>query len=322
MRRPPTPNRCLPGLCWSRRILRWYALCPLEATRIRLVSEPTYANGLIGGFSRCWRMRVLVLSTWFRTYLVQAVSPLCNSGPTCLTQKGFPTPHSSTSCWIPPMSPLAYVGSETRRIREPPKRQSAISAKILRDQQRPGRQRFGCWSRLISEDVDRCCLKSSYPPNLECALEEIPSSSGTKTGQESTKNLLATVCRKPQWDLCYMFSGRVVFWSDAAEALAGRERAKISGIAREEGPLTHQRVEAPWVTATSRWHQTRRIGSRVGTAELFGVFATTFWTTASTFVEPVEVDRRCHLIMYVWWVRREKEKEKAYWLIEWEMGRR
>jgi solute carrier family 25 phosphate transporter 3 len=28
------------------------ALCPLEATRIRLVSDPTYANGLIGGFSK------------------------------------------------------------------------------------------------------------------------------------------------------------------------------------------------------------------------------------------------------------------------------
>jgi len=28
------------------------ALCPLEATRIRLVSEPTFANGLIGGFSK------------------------------------------------------------------------------------------------------------------------------------------------------------------------------------------------------------------------------------------------------------------------------
>jgi solute carrier family 25 phosphate transporter 3 len=28
------------------------ALCPLEATRIRLVSEPTYANGLIGGFGK------------------------------------------------------------------------------------------------------------------------------------------------------------------------------------------------------------------------------------------------------------------------------
>lgn len=28
------------------------ALCPLEATRIRLVSEPTYANGLIGGFAK------------------------------------------------------------------------------------------------------------------------------------------------------------------------------------------------------------------------------------------------------------------------------
>jgi solute carrier family 25 phosphate transporter 3 len=28
------------------------ALCPLEATRIRLVSEPTYASGLIGGFSK------------------------------------------------------------------------------------------------------------------------------------------------------------------------------------------------------------------------------------------------------------------------------
>ncbi|KAK3997185.1 mitochondrial carrier domain-containing protein [Cladorrhinum sp. PSN332] len=28
------------------------ALCPLEATRIRLVSQPTYASGLIGGFSK------------------------------------------------------------------------------------------------------------------------------------------------------------------------------------------------------------------------------------------------------------------------------
>ncbi|KAL1921721.1 uncharacterized protein VTP21DRAFT_10363 [Calcarisporiella thermophila] len=28
------------------------ALCPLEATRIRLVSQPTFANGLLGGFTR------------------------------------------------------------------------------------------------------------------------------------------------------------------------------------------------------------------------------------------------------------------------------
>lgn len=28
------------------------ALCPLEATRIRLVSQPTFATGLLGGFSR------------------------------------------------------------------------------------------------------------------------------------------------------------------------------------------------------------------------------------------------------------------------------
>ncbi len=31
------------------------ALCPLEATRIRLVAEPTYANGLIGGFSKIFK---------------------------------------------------------------------------------------------------------------------------------------------------------------------------------------------------------------------------------------------------------------------------
>jgi len=31
------------------------ALCPLEATRIRLVSQPTFANGLIGGFTRILR---------------------------------------------------------------------------------------------------------------------------------------------------------------------------------------------------------------------------------------------------------------------------
>jgi solute carrier family 25 phosphate transporter 3 len=28
------------------------ALCPLEATRIRLVSDPKFANGLLGGFSK------------------------------------------------------------------------------------------------------------------------------------------------------------------------------------------------------------------------------------------------------------------------------
>ena len=28
------------------------ALCPLEATRIRLVSEPTFANGLVSGFTK------------------------------------------------------------------------------------------------------------------------------------------------------------------------------------------------------------------------------------------------------------------------------
>ncbi|SCU97685.1 LANO_0E16666g1_1 [Lachancea nothofagi CBS 11611] len=31
------------------------ALCPLEATRIRLVSQPTFSNGLVGGFSRIMR---------------------------------------------------------------------------------------------------------------------------------------------------------------------------------------------------------------------------------------------------------------------------
>lgn len=30
-------------------------LCPLEATRIRLVSQPTFASGLISGFSRIWK---------------------------------------------------------------------------------------------------------------------------------------------------------------------------------------------------------------------------------------------------------------------------
>lgn len=30
------------------------ALCPLEATRIRLVSEPTFANGLISGFGKIY----------------------------------------------------------------------------------------------------------------------------------------------------------------------------------------------------------------------------------------------------------------------------
>lgn len=31
------------------------ALCPLEATRIRLVSQPSFANGLVGGFARIYR---------------------------------------------------------------------------------------------------------------------------------------------------------------------------------------------------------------------------------------------------------------------------
>ena len=28
------------------------ALCPLEATRIRLVSQPTFASGLVSGFAK------------------------------------------------------------------------------------------------------------------------------------------------------------------------------------------------------------------------------------------------------------------------------
>ncbi|KAK3110781.1 mitochondrial phosphate carrier protein [Teratosphaeriaceae sp. CCFEE 6253] len=35
------------------------ALCPLEATRIRLVSEPGFANGLIGGFGKIYRQEGL-----------------------------------------------------------------------------------------------------------------------------------------------------------------------------------------------------------------------------------------------------------------------
>ncbi|OQO05926.1 hypothetical protein B0A48_10022 [Cryoendolithus antarcticus] len=35
------------------------ALCPLEATRIRLVSEPTFANGLIGGMSKIYKQEGL-----------------------------------------------------------------------------------------------------------------------------------------------------------------------------------------------------------------------------------------------------------------------
>ncbi|KAL9652249.1 hypothetical protein ABK040_011909 [Willaertia magna] len=31
------------------------ALCPLEATRIRLVSQPSFANGLLGGFTRLYK---------------------------------------------------------------------------------------------------------------------------------------------------------------------------------------------------------------------------------------------------------------------------
>lgn len=31
------------------------ALCPLEATRIRLVSDPTFANGLLSGFGKIMR---------------------------------------------------------------------------------------------------------------------------------------------------------------------------------------------------------------------------------------------------------------------------
>src|ERR1700750_652405 len=31
------------------------ALCPLEATRIRLVSQPSFANGLVGGFTKLFK---------------------------------------------------------------------------------------------------------------------------------------------------------------------------------------------------------------------------------------------------------------------------
>ncbi|KAI8387560.1 Mitochondrial carrier protein [Nakaseomyces glabratus] len=40
------------GSAAAAEFLADIALCPLEATRIRLVSQPTFANGLVGGFTR------------------------------------------------------------------------------------------------------------------------------------------------------------------------------------------------------------------------------------------------------------------------------
>ena len=50
------------------------ALCPLEATRIRLVSEPTFANGLVGGFSKILRTEgVLAFYSGFGPILFKQV---------------------------------------------------------------------------------------------------------------------------------------------------------------------------------------------------------------------------------------------------------
>merc|ERR1712014_253161 len=71
------------------------ALCPLEATRIRLVSEPTYASGLVS--PRWPRTRVSVLST-----LVSAPSASsrsltpCPSSSSTRRSPNTSTPTSST----------------------------------------------------------------------------------------------------------------------------------------------------------------------------------------------------------------------------------
>jgi hypothetical protein len=43
---------------------------------------------------------------------------------------------------------------------------------------------------LISEDIDRLLLEQLITSELECALEEVSSSSGAETGQQSTGTLL------------------------------------------------------------------------------------------------------------------------------------
>ncbi|CCE63846.1 hypothetical protein TPHA_0F03660 [Tetrapisispora phaffii CBS 4417] len=45
-------NSIYMGSAAAAEFLADIALCPLEATRIRLVSQPQFANGLVGGFSR------------------------------------------------------------------------------------------------------------------------------------------------------------------------------------------------------------------------------------------------------------------------------
>jgi len=49
--KPPFTSRPLPPPNFFADI----ALCPLEATRIRLVSEPTFATGLVSGFGKIYR---------------------------------------------------------------------------------------------------------------------------------------------------------------------------------------------------------------------------------------------------------------------------
>ncbi|CCH60856.1 hypothetical protein TBLA_0D03560 [Henningerozyma blattae CBS 6284] len=48
-------NSVYMGSAAAAEFLADIALCPLEATRIRLVSQPGFANGLVGGFSRILR---------------------------------------------------------------------------------------------------------------------------------------------------------------------------------------------------------------------------------------------------------------------------
>lgn len=96
--------------------------------------------------------------------------------------------------------------------------------------------------RLISEDVDRLLLEEFISSELECALEEIPSSSGTKTGQESTKTFLRDRLSETSNEtsvICF----RVELYSglDAAEGLAVANEPDLGN--RQGGrTLTHQRV--------------------------------------------------------------------------------
>jgi hypothetical protein len=152
---------------------------------------------------------------------------------------------------------------------------------------------------LVSEEVDRLLLEEFISSELERALEEIPSSRGTKTGQESTRTFLRDRLSETSNET-FVICLRVELYSglDAAEVLAVANEPDVGN--REGGRSLHIDGCEGTVgncTADSTGQGESRV--ELDTAELFGGVCDDLLDDSIDLRRAGRGSRRCHFIMYV-----------------------